>query len=275
VAGLRSYSDDVEGLAALWHGRCETIGDEWKETSQAGDAGGEASGYFVTSGTVNGYAKPSKIDITPNPYPRAAHEKVAADLAFTLGLPLSPVLLHRWPGAPPQGDQQFVAISLQPFLNVHKWEHIAAVPPLAEQMKLELKAVASALVPFDTWLDNGDRVNGGNLIVSKDGRDPAKPLRVAYIDYSNSMVCEWRNRPFTDILLRPIYPTDQKDADVAIMENMLSRIEAVTPNTIQGIVHRIPDDFATPAMRSQILDGLLSRQSRVRVVLKSVYGAIA
>jgi hypothetical protein len=89
------------------------------------------------------------------------------------------------------------------------------------------------------------------------------------------MVCEWRNRPFTDILLRPIYPTDQKDVDVGIMEHMLSRIEAVTPDTIQGIVHRIPDDFATPAMRSQILDGLLYRQSRVRVVLKSVYGGIA
>lgn len=275
VVGLRPYSDDVEGLAALWYGRCETTGDDWKETSRAGDAGGEASGYFVTSGTLNGYAKPSKIDSNPKPYPRAAHEKIAADLAFMLGLPLPPVLLQRWPAAPPQGDQRFVAISLRPFLNVHKWEHITAVPAVAEQMKLELKPVASALVPFDTWLDNGDRSNGGNLIVSKDGTDPAKPLRVAYIDYSNSMVCEWRNRPFTDIPLRPIYPTDQKDADVSVMADILWRIEVLPSDTIQTIVGRIPDDFATQAMRSQILDGLLHRKSRVHAVLKTVYGGIA
>ena len=276
MAGLRPYSDDVEVLAALWHRGCETCnGEDWKETSKAGDAGGEASGDFVTSGTINGYAKPSKIDTGPKPYPRAAHEKIAADLAFTLGLPLPPVLLHRWPGPPPQGDQPFVAISLKPFLNVHKWEHIAAVPAVAQQIKLELRAVASVFVSFDTWLDNGDRANGGNLIVSKDSTDPAKPLRVAYIDYSNSMFCEWRNRTFTDIPLRQIYPTDQKDADVSVMEDMLRRIEEIHPDKVEGIVGRIPDDFATQAVRSQILDGLLHRQSRVRAVLKSVYGGIA
>jgi putative ABC transport system substrate-binding protein len=32
-------------------------------------------------------------------------------LAFELGLPLVPVLLHRWPAGPPQGNQPFVAIS--------------------------------------------------------------------------------------------------------------------------------------------------------------------
>lgn len=229
----------------------------------------------MTSGTVNGYAKPSKIDNSPMPNPRAAHEKIAADLAFELGLPLPPVLLHRWPGAPPQGDQRFVAISLQPFLNVHKWQHIEAVPALAQEMKLELRPVASALVPFDTWLDNGDRPNSGNLIVSKDATDLTKPLRVAYIDYSNSMICEWRNRAHTDIPVRPIYPTDQKDADVNVMECILKRIETVDAATINGIVNRIPNDFAAPAVRAQILGGLLHRQSRVRAVLKTVYRGIA
>jgi hypothetical protein len=162
-----------------------------------------------------------------------------------------------------------------PFLNVHKWQHLSAVPAVADQMKLELKPVASALVPFDTWLDNSDRPNAGNLIVSKDGADLTKPLRVAYIDYSNSMCCEWRNRPFTDIPPRPIYPTDQKDADVSVVEEVLKQLEALGPDTIKSITDRVPDDFATPAMRSQILDGLLHRQSRVRAALKTVYGGIA
>ena len=229
----------------------------------------------MTSGTVNGYAKPSKIDGSEKPNPRAAHEKIAADLAFELGLPLPPVLLHRWPDAPPQGDQRFVAISLLPFLNTHKWQLIEAVPELAAQMKLELKPVASALVPFDTWLDNGDRANGGNLIVSKARGDLSKPLRVAYIDYSNSMICEWRNRAHTDIPLRQIYPTSQEDADVAAMETMLKQIEDADPAMIKVVVTRIPDDFATKPMRDQILDGLLHRQSRVRAVLKAVTKGIA
>jgi hypothetical protein len=50
MAGFRSYSSDVEALATAWRNRCETKEDEWKETSKAGDAGGEASRYFVTSG---------------------------------------------------------------------------------------------------------------------------------------------------------------------------------------------------------------------------------
>jgi hypothetical protein len=142
-------------------------------------------------------------------------------------------------------------------------------------MKLELKPVASALVPFDTWLDNSDRPNSGNLIVSKDQADPSKPLRVAYIDYANSMICEWRNRSFTVIAPRPIYPTDQTDADVTVMEDMLRRIEAIGGDTIKGIVDQVPDDFATGPQKRLILDGLLYRQQPcLRAALKAVYGAI-
>jgi hypothetical protein len=56
---------------------------------------------------------------------------------------------------------------------------------------------------------------------------------------------------------------------------MLKRIEVLGSDTVRGIVERIPDDFATAALRTQILDGLLHRQSRVRATLKTVYGAIA
>jgi hypothetical protein len=77
MAGLRTFSADVETLAAHWRQRVETDSD-WKPTGNAGDQGGEAAGYFVTSGTLNGYAKPSKIDASLG---RAAHEKIAAPSA--------------------------------------------------------------------------------------------------------------------------------------------------------------------------------------------------
>jgi len=59
------------------------------------------------------------------------------------------------------------------------------------------------------------------------------------------------------------------------MECTLKRIEALSQDVIGAIVDRIPDDFAAQAMRSQILDGLLHRQSRVRPVLRAVYGGIS
>lgn len=106
---LRSFSPDVEALAAAWRDRVPCVQqDHCRHTSQAGSAGGEASGYFVTSGPINGYAKPSMIDTTPQPYSRAAHEKIAADLAHDLGLPLPPAVLHRW-NTPPTRESTLSA----------------------------------------------------------------------------------------------------------------------------------------------------------------------
>jgi hypothetical protein len=72
MAGLRVFSADVEALASAWRERVETD-DDWKPTGNVGDQGGEAAGYFVTSGALNGYAKPSRIDRDPKPWGRAAH----------------------------------------------------------------------------------------------------------------------------------------------------------------------------------------------------------
>jgi hypothetical protein len=270
MVAVRKFPPEAEALAKSWRDRPETAGP-WKPTGNPGAAGGQAQGYFVTSGPANAFAKPSQRDPS---VPRAAHEKIAADLAFDLELPLPPAILHSWDDPPPVGTERFVALSLRPFLSVFPWRQVTAIPGLDAQFKLELRETASTLVAFDTWVDNRDRINDGNLLVSKIAADPTLPLQVAYIDYSFSMLYGWRTGNYRTVTPIGIYPTDQKDADVRSVEDGLDRIEKLPDQTVRDIVTRIDDSFLTPADRDLIVDGLLYRKSHVRASLRPIYGGI-
>jgi hypothetical protein len=269
MAVTRRFPQEAEAIARDWRNHGESP-DLWKPTGIPGVAGGQAQGYYVTSGPVNAFAKPSQHDLS---VPRAAHEKIAADLAFDLALPLPPAILHSWSDPAPVGAERFVAFSLIPFLSVFPWRLVAAIPGLATQFKLELREVASVLVPFDTWVDNRDRANDGNLLVSKLVADSA-PLQVAYIGYSYSMLYGWRASDYRTMTPIGIYPTDQKDADIASMESALKEVENLPDQNVRDIVTRIGDSFLSPADRDLIIEGLLYRKSRVRASLKSIYGGI-
>src|SRR6266480_2193467 len=266
---LRNFPKDVEVIASSWRRNVITV-DPWKPTGIPGAAGGEAQGYYVTSGTVNAYAKPSKLD----PLPKAAHEKIASDLAFDIGLPVPPATLLNW-GKPPVGDQPHVVLSLIPFLSVHKWGEIKAVPSLEAQLKQEMRSVASAIVPFDTWLGNQDRVNNdGNILVSKDKVDPATKLGVVYVDFSNSMLVRWRSSDFETVDAIGIYPIDPKDVDISAMDVVTSKIETMQDEEIKAVVNGLPNEFIDDSDRRIVQDALLFRKSNIRAALKKIYGAL-
>jgi hypothetical protein len=263
------FSHDGDALSLNWRARVVSE-DAWQTTSSPGADGGEAGGYRVTSGTSNAYAKPSKADPAT---PRAAHEKIAADLAHDIGVPLPGALLYRWPTLPSGCGEQLVALSLIPFLTAHKWATIKAAPPFEAQLKQELREAASVLVVFDTWLGNTDRANDGNLLVSKAAAD-GSPTQFAYIDYSFSMSYPWQQHGFDKITACPMFPTDTKDADIAAMDAAISRVVTLAPDTVREIVTRIPNDFLPDATKILIIDGLLHRRTRLRPALRAVYGGI-
>lgn len=265
---FRQFPNEVEAIASNWRGNVLSS-TQWSPDGQPGQFGGQASGYKVTSGTVLAFAKPSAIDGENPPVPRAAHEKIAADLAFDLDLPLPPAILHTWTPSAPVGNQPNVAISLWPFLTVHKWQHIEALPQIATQVKLDLARTASVLAVFDTWVDNRDRPNNGNLLVSG---DVPGSVQVAYIDYSYSMAYGWRSG-FDNVTPCPMYPTDTNDADHAAMRFVLDKIEATSDAIIESVVKRIPEVFLSTADKDLIVAGLVARKLKVRPALQSVYGA--
>jgi hypothetical protein len=113
---IRRFTAEVEVHAKLWR-QATTTDLPWTLRGKPGEVGGMTAGYFVHHETITGFAKPSHDTA---PVPMAAQEKIAADLAFDLGLPVPPVVL--WDrGARNDGLFQFCAVSLVPFEPANKW----------------------------------------------------------------------------------------------------------------------------------------------------------
>jgi hypothetical protein len=267
----RQFPSACEMVAAHWRVEIESP-DDWSPRSTGENVGGESAGYFVTCGPLNAYAKPSKIDRSREPVPRAAHEKIAADLACDLGLPVPPAVLKRWGTPPPACDQPCVVCGLMPFFPVYKWAAVKAVPELEASLKGELRHAASAMVPFDTWLANTDRNNDGNLLISRSTVSTSGKLHVAYIDFSYSMSHSWRP-DFRTVTPVGAYPIDPKDIDPVVTDSVVAAIEMLGEEHIRSVVGRLPDEFLSPAGKTLITDGLLYRQSKLRAALNPDLGA--
>ncbi len=125
---------------------------------------GEAGGCHVASGAMRGYAKPAGRK--PDGCPRAAHEKIASDLAYDLKLPVPPVVLWQRATTDPS-EETCCCISAIPFDAPHKWGQIEAVPTTAARLAKAFSAQASAMSVFDAWVDNRDRLNAGNVVASE------------------------------------------------------------------------------------------------------------
>lgn len=265
----RAFGDAVEALASEWRKGILTT-DAWRSTSRPGAVQGESEGFFVGCGGHDGYAKPSKAK--RDQVPRAAHEKIAADLACDLSLPVPPVLLWERSGVA-AGEETKCAISYVPFNPAHKWGHIAAMPATATRLSQALTNAASAMAALDTWLDNRDRAaNPGNLIVNGDGI--VEPVRYAYIDYSYSMSYGWKDGPVPPVagVIGPYPPTVK--VDISVLAASVQAIESLHADVIKEVVGRIPDAFMTPVRRAVVIDGLLKRRTDLRAALSKTYGKL-
>jgi hypothetical protein len=132
------------------------------------------------------------------------------------------------------------------------------------------------MVPFDTWVMNGDRENKGNLIISEDTSGSVPLLRVAYIDFANSLVRVfavaaniWRDETTWVVP----YPAGVP-IDIDAMSSTVTRIQALAPEKIRGVVERVPPTFLLPKHRDEIAEALLYRQSRLRGMMRRKYPAL-
>jgi HipA-like protein len=261
---LRGFSAEVEGLAAEWRNAPVTA-EAWTTDGNMFAAPGEAGGCFVVSGNRRGWAKPGakKMDDCP----RAAHEKIASDLAFELGLPVPPVVLWERKNGGLQ-DETFCCISAIPFDAAIKWGQIAAVPTTAARLLAAFPAHASAMSVFDCWVDNQDRHNDGNVLASEAGG----VARVAYIDYSYALSHSWGQQVPDPIPGPGRYPATA--ADEAAAKDCLAAIEGLTEEKIREIVNRVPDQFLPAAKKVIISDGLIARRPKIRAALRGHYPGV-
>jgi hypothetical protein len=124
---------------------------------------------------------------------------------------------------------------------------------------------------FDCWVDNRDRINQGNLLVSE---GVGGSVRVAYIDYSLSLSNWWTAKGVPEPDHEPgRYPTDTVP-DATSAEQTLVAIERLSEGTIRAIVDAVPDDFLAADRKDRIEEGLLTRRTKLRGVVEQMYRGV-
>jgi hypothetical protein len=244
MATIRCFKADVEKEAEGW--RKQILSPlAWSSPGNPGEAGGQAQGFFAKCGGLTGFAKPTKQPNEPaEAPPRAVHEKIASDLAFDLRLPVPPVVLWR------RHQEPHCAISLVPFQPAHKWQHVEATAAARDRVSAAMSAAASAMSVFDTWLDNRDRHNGGNLLVNEDLTSGS--VHWAYIDYANSMTYGWGQGAAPAIAgVVGRYPV-QAAADPTAVADTVQAIEALQEDAIRLVATRLSPDFIDVARAATI-----------------------
>ena len=178
---FRAFSQDLEPIAGLWANSALTE-QVWKDEGPFSNT--ESRPFRVSCGNLSGIAKPGEKK-TDNVC-RAAHEKIASDLAFELKLPIPPVILWDMGEHVDAARERYVAISAFAFPQPVPWGPATAT--LTDQQKTEASQVMSAMIAFETWVSCTDRKADHVLAYLP---APAQPLQLAFIDYAFSLSQQW------------------------------------------------------------------------------------
>jgi len=234
----------------------------WRPT-EGERPGGEAAGFWVEKDGIRGYLKPSKIDGNHANHPRAAHEKIAADLAFDLGLPVSPAVLVD--GKKCSGLVSEAVVSLVMFPEVHKWSHIMSVQASKVRAIELIRDTAknwSGIVAFDAWLANTDRANDGNVLVGIDSESPNG--QIVFCDFANCMIHSgWRSGQTSPLSRSPMLKEFMDLVDLSAVREMAQKIRDFPADTIDTIVNRMPVSHLQEGHKGIIASALKDRQKRI------------
>jgi hypothetical protein len=188
--------------------------------------------------------------------PRAAHEKIAADLARLLGVPVPPVLL--WTN---QADGSKYSISSWAYKQPNTWDVMA--PAMTDLFKENAyKTIGDAIV-FHTWVADIDR-HAQNTLVDADSSD--NNPRICFIDHAFSLSHsqEFGNQTFTRAVHRYVPAGAVDERGLAHMARM---IEAMAPESVESVVRRIPEGFLSPTRADIIVRELLRRKAAICLLL--------
>jgi hypothetical protein len=240
--------------------------DSWSRTAcsdhtwELGDPvgfGESGSRKIIRDDGVMGFAKPA-FEAT-NYYPRAAHEKIACDLAHEIGVPVPPVTLWRNP-APKGSAGDLYAISVNAFSQFMNWHQFG--PYLTEEFKSAVAPAMAAGFVFHNWIDDTDHhvANGGNVVV--DSNCSADNPSIAFIDHAFSLSCRW-SAATAQISPIPQYYIDQNKLPVEVLKDVVGKVERVSEQKIREIVTRIPVMYLSELNAELIIRCLLTRQTEL------------
>ncbi|MFI5012714.1 MAG: hypothetical protein ACHQAY_10225 [Hyphomicrobiales bacterium] len=249
----RRFSAETEALASVWSDSAMST-EDWRPTGRKWPTNSQPL-EVVNANNIRGVAKPGAL--ISDRCLRAAHEKIAADLAYVLGLPVPPVIL--WDRGDAFVGDRYCAISMMAFTKDNEWD--GAAPHLTADQISQAMFAAGAMTAFDTWLAASDRKT--NHVLVDDNGDQAT-LGLAYIDYAFSMSYEWLiGQGGTGAEPRPTYP-DKIGFSLNATRSVVEAIEKIDESVITKIVNRIPASYFIDNAEGVILSALLMRRTLLR-----------
>jgi hypothetical protein len=254
VDDLRRFAPKTKAIEAAWSGAASS-GDVWSPTGVRFGTSCEPVQVRNAAGLL-GVKKPGAGIDRVYPY-MPATEKIVADLAFALGLPVPPVTL--WNAGDGKGGPLYHCVSAWAFTAPVTWSQVKDKFPGASAAAL-IPAM-SAMVPFETWIDAKDR-HGENVLLAA---EPAGRPVVAWIDYAFSLDFVWKGNPTPIGALAPHNPPfGSPDRDVMI--EVADRISAIDDGIVEEIINRIPADCLPQAVAKSICSNLLVRRKPLRAL---------
>ncbi len=258
------FDDDVVRLRVTWSQCAIASQHAWERCSQNAQSDSAPFGVKDKDG-FRGKAKPGfiKPDVS-----RAAHEKIASDLAALLDLPIPPVTLFRIPEPVPpdhrtkQPGDPFVCVSAWAFPSCDEWRIHASV--ITEQEKASTIVPLSAVWVFESWISADDRDYGKHILVSPTGKPP---LRIACVDYAFSLSKSWQAGRAAPGAVPWKMPFEVAKRDAATVAAMAARIEKLEVPAIEGIVKRVGAEWLPPPKGELILKNLLQRREGIRQIV--------
>ena len=242
-------------LCASWFDTIETS-DPWTEMGAIGE--GESEAIRVTNHAgLNGVAKPGKPKT--DGVCRAAHEKIAADLAHTLGLPVPPVVL--WDRGNEHEANRYLSISAWAFPQAVKWDTAQKMGFLTADLIASAGPAVSAMLVFHTWISDTDRKSDHTQI---NVDSPEDELGTAFIDHAFSMSYVWKAADHPAGACPRYMPAPELPE---IMTQTADRIAALAVEEVTRLVNRLPLAYLPQPQRGHILSNLVSRKARLRDIL--------
>jgi hypothetical protein len=165
---MRRFAPHIETLAR----RCfENPESQEAFTISGAPAGGATTAIPITinANGIRAYAKPARAATDNGAC--VAHEKIASDIGYKLGLPVAPVLLSRactGTALPP-----IVALSYMALPQPRPWGQVSLSP----DELTALRPVLAAMYAFHVWIDDHD--HNWNVV------------RTVFIDYTFSLTHQW------------------------------------------------------------------------------------
>jgi hypothetical protein len=256
--GRRIYSALQRDLRDEWFALVETP-DNWIDRGAIGD--GESQSIRVENAATGmmGAAKPGPGKAAEDAPYRAAHEKLAFDLAYLAHLPVAPVVL--WREDAPAIYKRGRSISAWAFLQSIKWDDASNRGIITPTLRDSAGPIVSAMRVFHTWISDTDR-KSDHVQVNVDS--PERSLEMAFIDHSNSLSYIWKSANHPTPPQAPYMPApEHREAMIETAEFIAN----IAGDDVSRVVNRLGLPYLPDESKAHILANLLARKGSLRAIL--------